>query len=240
MPEELFPGNVWAVAKQRAFADRLKRRTDAAPALVSVEGPYAGGRASTECFIEEAYAKKFGARISCHYPLLVSGRDARGRVIAAAGLRPARQGPLFLEQYLGCPIEESVARETGRRVPRDCFAEIGNFTAVNPLTTLCLMSAMARSLRDWKLSAVAVTATGNLRRTFRRLNLPFSELAAAKAAALPGNGEAWGAYYEHDPKVIFGSLEPAAACLANLACAPGPVEAAPAGPFLQTTMEAVQ
>lgn len=194
----------------------------------SLAGPDSSDRLSAERFIESVYDKCYGAQISSHYPVLISVRDAGNKVVAAAGMRPALSNELFLEQYLDCPIEESVVSGVGKRIARGSIVEIGNFAARNAGAAICLMSAMAVSLDECCFSHVAVTATRKLRRTFTRLGLGFFEIAEARAGALPGNGSEWGSYYRQDPRVVFGPVAPAFSNLVDFLPLRGDSVASPA------------
>lgn len=200
-------------AKGRRLSRRLRGNARLSSYVASLAAPDGLDRVNTEQFIEAVYAKCYGARILSHYPVLIGVRDEKNEVVAAAGMRPALDDKLFLEQYLDRPIEESVISGGGEKLPRGSIVEIGNFAARNAGAAVCLMSAMAASLDECGLTHVAVTATKKLRQTFMRLGLGFSEIAEAKPRALPGNGAEWGSYYMHDPRVVFGPVAPAFSCL---------------------------
>ena len=223
------------------FSERLRGYACFSSYVTSQVEPDSLDRMSAEHFIESVYEKCYGAQIVSHYPLLISVRDEGKKVIAAAGMRPALNNALFLEQYLDCPIEESVVSGVGERIARGSIVEIGNFAARNARAAICLMSAMAVSLDESGFSNVAVTATKKLRRTFTRLGLSFSEIAEARAGALPGNGSEWGSYYRQDPRVVFGPVAPAFSRLVDfLPLRGGPVASSATGQVLSSESEIAQ
>ncbi len=162
-------------------------------------------RSQTERFLEAAYSRAFDGRLRSHYPVLFGVRDAAGEVIAAAGVRPARSGPLFLERYLDRPIELAIVAPGEASVDRAAIVEIGSLAAARHGAALQLFEALASHLADSGASHVAVTATRGLRRTFSRLGFPWRALAPADPARIDG-AEDWGRYYDTDPQVIAGPL----------------------------------
>ena len=57
-------------------------------------------RAEVEAFIHAVFKNAYEADVTLFMPHLVALRDSNGILMAAFGLRPASEGPLFLEQYL--------------------------------------------------------------------------------------------------------------------------------------------
>lgn len=162
-------------------------------------------RASFEQFIAARFARAYGARVSHFLPNLLGARDGALRWQAAAGYGSALEGPLFLEQYLDRPVEETLTAALGRPVHRSRIVEVGNLAAVSAGTARALIPLLARTLHRLGYRWVVFTATRELRNSFRRLGLHPVRLAAADPARVAG-AAAWGSYYERDPQVMAGRI----------------------------------
>lgn len=163
-------------------------------------------RPAAEAFLEAAYQRAFQGRITRHYPLILALEDERGRIRAAAGVRLAGDGPLFLEQYLDQSIEAAIEAASGARPVRARIAEIGNLASDSPAASPLLFASLENYLRARNCTHVAATATAPLRQIFSRLNLAADVLAVANPARLAEGGADWGRYYELDPLVLAGPI----------------------------------
>src|SRR5690606_2444823 len=67
-------------------------------------------RQAFERFIRQRFDEAHGARISSFMPDLFGLHDARQQLSAVCGARLAAGQPLFLEQYLAAPVEQTIAR----------------------------------------------------------------------------------------------------------------------------------
>jgi hypothetical protein len=170
-------------------------------------------RDRVEAFIRDAFGAHHGATIRSFPPILVGLEDAGGRVLGAAGFRPAEAGPLFLEQYLAEPVESLIARRAGEPVSRHEIAEIGNFACRDCATALTLIDVLARFLVEEQRRWVVFTATRTVRRIMRHLEADLQEIGRADPGLLPA-AEEWGTYFAADPRVMFGRV------LSWRACAP--------------------
>jgi hypothetical protein len=103
---------------QRIAAGRPGSRPAAAGPLRLVAAPDGGRRAQAEDLIRRCYAERYQARIRHFMPCLLGLEAPDGRVLGAVGCRRAQDGTLFLERYLGEPIEGAIARRVGRPVAR--------------------------------------------------------------------------------------------------------------------------
>lgn len=181
---------------------------------VRVHRPGDAGRRNVEWFINAAYARAFAGRIRDHYPTLISIQDAEGRILAAAGIRLAREETLFLEQYLDLAVEAAVGRAFDLDVDRAQVAEIGNLASSDREASRRLFLALARHLELEGCAYAAATATRPLRQCFCRGGLQVRSLAKADAAKLNAGVDDWGSYYACDPEVVAG---PVASCIPRLA-----------------------
>ena len=162
-------------------------------------------RGEIEAFIKGVFARRFDACVPVFMPELVAHRDVSGRVVAAAGIRVARE-PLFLEQYLDAPVERCIERLTGHRPARDAIAEVGQLAASRPGEGYRLILDLATHLMGRRIEWVVATLTQELRQRFSRLGIEPLVLHRADPARLGSGAAAWGSYYEHDPTVLAGHL----------------------------------
>jgi hypothetical protein len=190
--------------------------------LLRSAGP---GRAEAERLIEQAYAHAYGGVLSEHYPTLICVEDGRGRPRAAAGVRLAREAPLFLEQYLDEAIEAAAGRALGWPAPREAIAEIGNLASQDGAASARLYLALAEHLNWVGCTHAAVTATQRLRRKFQRLGFVAAALGPAQADRLADASD-WGCYYASGPQVLIGRIAPALVTLRACRGAAAPKAAA--------------
>lgn len=163
-------------------------------------------RPVAEGFIASAFLDKHGARIREFLPELVGLKGRSGDLRAVAGYRPADSGPLFLEQYLAGPVEQDLARQLGVHVPRDGIVEVGNLAGGTCRAARHLVSLLPRFLLDRGYTWVVFTATSVVRDILTSVGADLVELAPASASRLAGGADAWGRYYQHDPRVMAGYL----------------------------------
>jgi hypothetical protein len=166
------------------------------------------GRADAEQFVQSIYAACYGARVPSFAPVLVT-LEADGKTVAAAGYRRAL-APLYLERYLGVPVERAIAA-TGRPVPsRGRIVEVGHLASARPGEGRRLMALLAAHLAESGAEWVVSTATEGLRGMLARIGMVVLELGEARGDILGPEHASWGSYYEHRPSVLAGEL------LANL------------------------
>jgi hypothetical protein len=200
---------------------RGRRRTSSAllerPLLVkSPEGPLlvhpvdvepSPLRTRMEEFVRRGYRARFDAEVASFFPWLLGAIDASDTLRAVIGFRAGGVKPLFLEQYLDTTIEDAVSRVVGRPIRRDQILEVGNL-ATDPATLApaffqaFLVSATSITRCDW----LVFTGTRSVRLMLARLGAEMLEIAIARPERLQENADAWGAYYEHEPRVMAVSL----------------------------------
>ncbi len=169
----------------------------------AVHGPGSAGRADVEAFIRRIYAQRFGADLRSFAPLLVSLSDDGG-LLAAAGYRPAAQGPLFLERYLDAPVHTLLA--TDSPVPRERIVEVGHLVADQAGAGRRLITLMGPHLAAQGFEWVVSTLTEELRHLFVRIGVTPLALGRADPTVLGDEAALWGSYYEHHPVVLAGHL----------------------------------
>lgn len=186
----------------------VRKLTRLEPAAISITRRFESERSEVERLIEEIYWREYGSAIAHHYPSIMSVHDVSGKALCAVGFRCAAEEPLFLEQYLGSPVEDVLAEELGAGIPRSNIVEIGNLASCARGASVFLFIALAAYLRERHYTHAVVTATDALRRTFDLFGFRPNELGAAKAQALIDGGASWGSYYSRNPKVLASAVSP--------------------------------
>lgn len=171
-------------------------------------------RTELETFVRAGFARAYGARITSFMPLLFGLRDASGKLLAAAGCRPASEQPLFLEQYLDAPIEHVVQTHLATGLSRSDIAEVGNLVGETAGATRVLIGAMGRWLGGAGYRVVVCNVTNTVANAFRKHGIPLTPLAAANKARLGAAAADWGRYYDQ-PCTVMAALIPLAFCVAD-------------------------
>jgi long-chain acyl-CoA synthetase len=174
------------------------------------------GRDELEAYVRARFAAKHGADVRSFMPTLISFRNRAGELRGVAGIRGAHEGPLYLEQYIGLPIETRLAAVIGhpdgspvaKRDPvrRDAIVEVGNLAGASCRAAVRMVAQLPHFLMDRRYSWIAFTATGALRQILIDFGAPLVELGRADPADLAATTDGWGRYYETDPRVLAGYL----------------------------------
>jgi hypothetical protein len=184
---------------------RAARQAPAAGLDVQFCSRNAPDRPELEAFIGAGFRRQHGATVRSFMPVLVGLRDAAGTLVGAAGYRNGAEETLYLEQYLAQPVEMGIARRHGlTAVTRADVAEIGNFVCRDCPTAMAMVGVLAEFLLDQEHDWVVFTATRTVRGIMRHLGLRLAELGRAEHARVAVTSDQWGAYYEHDPRVMLG------------------------------------
>lgn len=177
------------------------------PAVVNITNTYTDERVRVENFIKDIYKRNYNADIQVHYPVLMSVRNAQDEILAAAGFRYAAAQPLFLEQYVGMPLENIL------HCPRERIVEIGNLASGGQGASIFLFAALASYLNYKNISYAAVTGTDFLHRYFKNIGLEPHEICNADVKAIACDGQNWGSYYDTRPRVLVDTLAQSIHCL---------------------------
>ncbi|WP_060497655.1 thermostable hemolysin [Pseudomonas sp. NBRC 111133] len=164
------------------------------------------GRGELEHFIHQCFADVHQADIHHYLPELLALRDSHGRLIAAAGMRPASSGRLFLERYLDEPLESAISRAAGVSLGRECMVEVGNLASLSAGSARIMITAVTWLLATRGLRWVAFTGASTLINSFQRLGLVPTVVAQADPARLSEPAEHWGHYYDQHPHVFVGDI----------------------------------
>lgn len=177
------------------------------------------GRGEVEAFIRTVYLDRFHAQVQAFAPMLVSLRDADGRVLAAAGYRAASEQPLFLERYLTQPVEHRLAQRSANGQtslpPRAQIVEVGHLAAQQAGEGRRLIVLLGPHLAEAGFQWVVSTLTQELRRLFVRLGVIPLALGVADPALLGEDAAHWGGYYDHHPVVLAGQIGAALTALSK-------------------------
>lgn len=164
------------------------------------------GRGGLEHFIHQCFADVHHADVHHYLPELLALRDSHGRLIAAAGMRPASSGRLFLENSLDEPLESAVSRVAGAALGRECMVEVGNLASLSAGSARIMIIAVTWLLATRRLRWVAFTGASTLINSFQRLGLVPTVVAQADPARLAEPAEHWGRYYAQHPHVFVGDI----------------------------------
>lgn len=85
-------------------------------------------RFEVEHFISQKFQQSYAADIHEFFPELLCMR-CFGNISGTAGMRVAKNNPLFLEQYLDQSIEAELTKRAGKTVERSSVVEIGNLAS---------------------------------------------------------------------------------------------------------------
>jgi hypothetical protein len=206
---------VLSLSHPRAPAAWRPAARDRRPGLAVVPADHAQ-RGEVEAFIQAVYAARYGAHVPGFMPTLVALRDADGELVAAAGYRCAGDEPLFLERYLGGPVERQLPPERGSTpTARRDIAEVGHLASARAGQGRRLILQLGPHLAAQGFDWVVSTTTEELRHLFSRLGIEPLVLGVGDPALLGAEAAAWGSYYEHRPLVLAGRIAPALRVLAR-------------------------
>lgn len=167
-------------------------------------------RTEVEGYIGARFARRHGACISHFLPFLITQRQA-GRVCAAVGLAPGSAGPMFAENYLSGPIEQLVTDADGRAPHRADILEIGNLVSSWRGSSLLLFIFLSELTDRLGFRWVLFTATSQVVELLGKLEYAPRVLANADPQRIADAGTSWGSYYQRNPQVMFGEVQPAVA-----------------------------
>lgn len=164
-------------------------------------------RAEVESFIRETFALAYGASVRGFMPRLLAVCLKNGDLLAAFGVRSAKEEKLFLENYLDQPIEQVIEEKTGVRLERGKIVEIGNLAAIYPGGVRWMIVALTVMLYEEGYEWVVFTGTSALRNGFNKLGLHPIEICPAQIGRLDADEQArWGTYYDNKPTVMCGNI----------------------------------
>lgn len=174
--------------------------------IQSLQEPPASELARIQTFICQRYREQYQASLRSFMPRLLALTDRQGNLLGAVGLREAT-APLFLECYLDQPVEALIANEQQRAINRQSIIEVGQFAGINAGATREMIGLLTTHLYHQGYAWVVFTGTRALRNSFKRLGLNPRDLGPVHADRLPiDDPNDWGSYYQHQPRVQYGSI----------------------------------
>lgn len=176
------------------------------------------GRDKLEQFIHRIYADNFDADINKYLPDLFGIRSKKGKLLAALGMRSARQDKLFLEKYIDKPVEAALSGLIlkGEPVERADIVELGNLSAIHPGSARLIIITMTTLLYKAGYQWVTFTAVPSLYNSFSKLGLKPVPIAKAEKQSLCVDDQVeWGRYYDFSPVVYAGRIADGYECLAR-------------------------
>lgn len=168
---------------------------------VAIAGTGGIERRVMEQFVAGEFLQQYGANVKTFMPWLL-GLSCTDQLVGVAGLRPAGDGSLFIEQYLDRPIEEEVALHTGLPVKRHRILEIGNLAGHYPGVTRALFPLLTELIymRGYEWGVCNTTPT--VQNALLRLGIPIVPMVRALPERLGAARFMWGSYYTHETTVI--------------------------------------
>lgn len=164
-------------------------------------------RKLVERFIHDRFGIEYNADIRHFMPNLLRLTTDGGELIAAAGYRPASDHKLFLETYLGEPVEHVLSRVYGQIIPRDSIVEVGNLADAYPGAGRAAITALTAYLSGMGYQWVVFTGVKKLRNGFRRLGIETVQIGDADVSKLKSEElKLWGRYYQSGPLVMAGNI----------------------------------
>jgi hypothetical protein len=122
------------------------------------------------------------------------------RVQCAVGLRDGTE-PFLSESYLDQSIESVLSQAAEIRVERREIVEISGLACRSQIRLVGFLRALIRYGGSLGFNWAFFTATDQIQKILRRIDLPLIDLGIAQRdrIAVP---ELWGSYYENEPKVF--------------------------------------
>ena len=172
---------------------------------LSLESAGSAGRDAVENLVAERFARQHNARITHFLPLLLGLRTG-DRYAAVAGLRPAGNDELFVEQYFDRLAEQEISFAFQTPVDRGQVVEIGNLVATEAGAGYLMFACLAPLLHLAGFRWVICTATPQVENMLQKMGFDPLRLCTADPDRLAGGLADWGRYYDTRPNVIAGDV----------------------------------
>lgn len=164
------------------------------------------GREKVENYIGDQFNAIYNAKISSFMPYLIT-MNCAGGISATAGMRPADQQALFLEQYLGQPIEQVLLEHTTTPMSRHHIVEIGNLAATRRGSSQLLFLVLTGLLHSTHFKWIVFTGNQQIAKSLQRLGVELHSLADADSELLSLDKKSdWGSYYQSNPHVFCATI----------------------------------
>lgn len=163
-------------------------------------------RPALEDYVRTGFERSHRARVTTFMPTLLALRDRRACVRGVVGFRGAADARLYVEHYLDAPIEHALANAAGAAVARSTIVEVGNLAATNCRYARHLAAHLPRVLLAARYEWLVFSGTRVVREILAGFGAPLLDLGPADRSRLPAGEDAWGAYYDAEPRVMAGFL----------------------------------
>jgi hypothetical protein len=171
-------------------------------------------RSPVERYIAQQFAEHYGAAVRHFMPCLLTVSCAN-TLRAAAGIRPAASGALFLEHYLDQPVEQAISQALHIPIARDQIVEIGNLVGTHrgasQLLFLLLIAVLHRAGFHW----VTFTGTRQVEQIIQKMQFEITRIGAADRQRLGASADEWGSYYDNHPQLFVGRVDAGMANIQN-------------------------
>jgi hypothetical protein len=162
-------------------------------------------REQLEQYISSIFQAAYGARVLEYLPLLFS-LEQGDVTTAALGLRSAATTPLFCEQYLQVPVEQSVLSLYDQHVSRSKVMELGNLVSSTAGSGVMLYLLTAAALNEAGIRYLLFAANKAVRTSIRRTGFTPKSVCPARPDSLGAQSENWGSYYDGEPLVMLADI----------------------------------
>ena len=150
--------------------------------------------------IRSAYHEHHQARLRSLPRSFVALVGPGERVQCAAGLRDSTE-PFLSESYLDQSIETVLAQATEMTVERREIVEVSGLACRSQIRLVAFLRELIRYGGSLGFNWAFFTATDQIQRILRRIELPLIELGMARRDRI-SVPELWGSYYESQPQVF--------------------------------------
>lgn len=187
---------------------RLNRLLRYGPEL-EINGINCHARTEMEHYIAKQFQTSYGASVKDFLPFFLSLR-CNNKLSAVTGISSAGTNALFIEQYLGNPIEDEINHFSAQHVQRSAIAEIGNLAATHRGSSQLLFILLAAILHQANIEWLVFTATPQVQKTISKLGFQLQPIKEASPLCLnQSSRQGWGRYYDTKPMVVAGRLDEA-------------------------------
>lgn len=169
---------------------------------IDLIGPRHPQRAAVENTIAQRFSDVYDADIKHFMPIQLC-MEVSNEIVATVGIRPAQNARLFLENYFDQPVEQFASATMGCEIRRGDIVEIGNLASIQQGGSQWLFVALTLLLCEQQQPWVTFTATPEVQKLLRRLNIQPLALTSADASRLGSEKSAWGSYYQQQPVVMI-------------------------------------
>lgn len=172
----------------------------------SIVGPDSSDRAYLETRVRSGFGTHFGACIEGFMPRFALYKTVLGSS-GVIGIRGADEDRLFLERYLGRPVEDIISGASGIDVSREQIAEVGQFVTDDREIVAAFFRDLVPFLKASGYDWVCFTGTRRIRAILDRVGFHGLPIAEADKSRVADDSSDWGNYYDHQPVVIVGKLD---------------------------------